>query len=96
MHLVTIGGSSDKTSIALWSLADFVNESMRDKSQPISRGVQPKAEIQITKFTVNQMRIDPIASHGNEVIIYCGTDNGARNFTLNADTRIVEEKQVPD
>lgn len=42
------------------------------------------------------MRIDPIASHGNEVSIYCGTDNGARNFTLNADTRIVEEKKVPD
>lgn len=42
------------------------------------------------------MRIDPIASHGNEVSIYCGTDQGVRHFTLNADTHIVEEKQVPD
>lgn len=42
------------------------------------------------------MRIDPITSNDSVINIYCGTEKGVRHFSLNADTRIIEETSVPE
>ena len=42
------------------------------------------------------MRLDPLTSSDKTINIYCGTEKGVRHFSVNVETRMIDENSVPN
>lgn len=92
--VVTVGGTFDKMSIAVWNIQEVVSACKDEKiSQPhvFIKGQIPAIEQQLGHILVHSIFVSPLDSG---VSVYLGTDKGLKAYSVSFVQQTVVEKFV--